>query len=69
MKVDSKSTFSDLIEKGTIVQAILTLGIVGVALYMFAIGKEVPPTLIQWAAFMIGLYGGARIACLTKRSI
>lgn len=63
-----KSTWKDLFENGVIVQAILTLGIVGVCLYMFAVGKEVPETLIQWAAFMLGLYGAGKVYNNTKRS-
>lgn len=64
----TKSTWRDLFEKGVIVQAILTLGIVGVCLYMFAIGAEVPATLIQWAGFMLGLYGAGKVYNSTKGS-
>lgn len=63
-----KGKFLDLFEKGVITQAILTIGIVGVCLYMFATGQEVPPTLIQWAGFMIGLYGAAKVTSLAKGS-
>ena len=61
-----KNKFLDLLEKSVITQAILTIGVVGVCLYMFATGREVPPTLIQWAAFLMGLYGAAKVHSLTK---
>jgi len=64
--ISIKATLIGLFEKGVIVQAILTLGIVGVCLYMFATGKEVPSTLIQWAGFMMGLYGAGQVGKLMK---
>lgn len=68
MKFRSKSKFVELLEKGVILQAILTLGTVGVCLYLFATGQEVNPILVQWAGFMMGLYGAAKVSSLAKGS-
>lgn len=64
----TKTKWVELFEKGVILQAILTLGIVGVCLYLFASGQEVNPVLVQWAGFMMGLYGAAKVNNLRKRS-
>lgn len=56
-----KSVWVDLVEKGILVQAILTIGVVGVALYMFATGKPVPDALVQWAGLLLGLYGAGAV--------
>lgn len=64
----TKVTIGELFEKGIIVQAILTIGVVGVALYMYASGKPVPDSLVQWAGLLLGLYGGAAVYNRTKRS-
>lgn len=56
-----KSTWTDLIEKGILVQGILTIAVVGVALYMYATGKPVPDSLVQWAGLLLGLYGGTAL--------
>lgn len=63
----SASKFYELLEKGVIVQNVLTLAVVGVSLYLFGTGQEVPSTLIQWSAFMLGLYGAAKVNSLTKK--
>jgi hypothetical protein len=67
MKLSTKNKIIDLFERSVIVQGVLTLGIVGVCLYLFAIGRDVPSTLIQWAGFMMGLYGAGKVHNLTKR--
>jgi hypothetical protein len=66
VKAEAKSKFVDLLEKSIIVQAILTIAVVGTCLYLFIVGKEVPSTLIQWAGFMLGLYGAGKVATLSK---
>lgn len=66
MKVGAKSKFVELFEKSIIIQAVLTVSIVGTCLYLFIVGKEVPSTLIQWAGFMMGLYGAGKISMLAK---
>jgi hypothetical protein len=68
MKLTTKNKMVDLLEKSVIVQGIMTLAVVGVSLYLFAIGREVPSTLIQWAGFMMGLYGAGKVHSLTKGS-
>jgi hypothetical protein len=66
MKFSTKAKFVDLLEKSIIVQGILTLAVVGTCLYLFIVGKEVPSTLIQWAGFMLGLYGAGKVSTLSK---
>lgn len=58
----------DLFEKSVILQALLTVAVVGSCLYLYINDREVPPTLIQWAGFMMGLYGAGKINTLAKRS-
>lgn len=65
----SASKFYELLEKGVITQAILTLGVVGVSLYLFATGQDVPNALLQWAGFMLGLYGAAKVNDLRTKEI
>ncbi|NIW97365.1 MAG: hypothetical protein GWN13_03800 [Phycisphaerae bacterium] len=68
MKIGAKAKFIDLLEKSIIIQGILTLGVVGTCLYLFIVGKDVPSTLIQWAGFMLGLYGAGKVSTLSKGS-
>ncbi len=68
MKYRVSTKLVELLEQSVIVQGILTLAIVGVCLYLFAKGNDVPSTLIQWAGFMMGLYGAGKVHNLTTRS-
>lgn len=47
MKLGARSVAFDLLEKIVIIQGILVLAIVGACLYLFAIGRDVPLTLLQ----------------------
>lgn len=66
MKIGAKNKLVDLLEKSIIIQGILTLGVVGTCLYLFIVEKDVSSTLIQWAGFMLGLYGAGKVSTLAK---
>ncbi len=61
----------DGIKDGSLVQGILTIGLVGFYALIIEQGKQVPPELPQWAGLVIGFYFGGKaqgaISRLTAR--
>lgn len=57
---DKMRKFWDLVRKSVIVQGIVTLAFVGTVCYLYATGQEVPSTLIQFTAVVVGYFFGAK---------
>lgn len=53
-------TFTDLLYTSTIIQAIIALASVGVILYLYVIGHQVPEELIGIVMLILGYYFGSK---------
>lgn len=52
--------FWDLLKQSVIVQGTVTVAFVGTVCYLYATGQEVPSTLIQFTAVVVGYFFGAK---------
>lgn len=59
--------FWDLVKQSVIVQGVVTIAFVGTVCYLYAMGKEVPSTLIQFTAVVVGYFFGAKQQQITGR--
>jgi len=51
----------DLVERSVIVQALVTLGLVGVAGYLYVTGKPVPESLLSALYLVLGFWFGTKM--------
>ena len=54
--------FWDLLKESVILQAVLTLGIWGVVIYLVVVGRIVPDILMSAANLVLGFYFGSKLA-------
>jgi len=55
------SRLLDLFERSVIVQSLLTVGVIGVELYLYVQGKEVPADLAQVGWALVGFWIGSKV--------
>lgn len=55
-----KQTFVELLRESTLIQALLTLILVGVICYMYIVQIDVPDVLINVLTIIIGFYFGSK---------
>jgi len=58
----------DLMQQSVILQAILTVMVVGVWLYMMVAGRTTPPSLEQIVGLVVGFYFGGKVALAAKKA-
>jgi len=51
----------DLFERSIIVQSLLTVGVIGVELYLYVVGREVPSELSQVGWALVGFWIGSKV--------
>jgi len=52
--------FWDMFERSIIIQGIVTLGFVGVALYIWVTGRELPTELLHGVWLLLGFWFGTK---------
>lgn len=61
------SRFWDLMKESTIVQGLITLGVVGVTCYLWAVGQPVPQELWTADGIILGFFFGAKATQVIRR--
>jgi len=61
------SKFWDLVKESTIVQGLITLGVVGVTCYLWAVGQPVPQELWTADGIILGFFFGAKATQIVRR--
>lgn len=59
--------FWELLERSTILQAVLTLLCAGTVCYMYLTGQEVPDSLVNIVMLIVGYYFGAKTVSEASR--
>jgi len=60
-------TFWDLLQESVIVQAVITLLVVGAVIYLSVTGQEVPELLSNITGLVVGFYFGSKLALRQAR--
>lgn len=55
-------TFWALLKESVILQAVLTLGIWGVLIYLVIVGRPIPDVVLGAASLVLGFYFGSKLA-------
>ncbi len=61
------SRFWDLVKESTIVQGLITLGVIGVTCYLWATGQQVPQELWTADGIILGFFFGAKATQIVRR--
>ena len=59
--------FWDLLQESVIVQAVITLLVVGAVIYLSVTGQEVPELLSNITGLVVGFYFGSKLALRQAR--
>jgi len=59
-----KERFYELLKESVILQAVLTISIWGVVLYMIVVGKSLPDLLVAAANLVLGFYFGSKVSLM-----
>jgi len=60
-------TFWDLLQESVIVQAVITLLVVGAVIYLSVTGQEVPELVSNITGLVVGFYFGSKLALRQAR--
>jgi len=63
------SSFWALVERSVIVQAIITLALIGVVIYLVSTGQEVPDLIQTLTLLVVGFYFGSKVENATTREV
>lgn len=61
--------FYDLLEKSTILQGLVTVGVVGVICYKVACGSTVPPEFYAFGGLILGYFFGSKTQQEINRAV
>lgn len=61
--------FWELLKTSVIVQAVITLVLLGTIAYMYATGQEVPDQLVNFFAVVLGFYFGSKVENAKMRKL
>jgi len=67
-EVSNMRRFWDLVKDSVITQGVVTVLFAGTVCYLYATGKEVPGTLIQFTGVAVGFFFGAKQQQIIGRS-
>ncbi len=62
------SNFWELLRESTIVQALITLMVVGAVVYLGVTNQPIPPFLTDVTSLVIGFYFGAKVQSLVHKA-
>lgn len=60
--------FWELLRESTIVQALITLMVVGAVVYMAVTNQTIPPFLTDVTSLVIGFYFGSKVQALVHKA-
>lgn len=63
------STLLDLLRESVLTQALLTVSITLVVLYLYVAGKAAPPELLQAWFLVVGFYFGGKVQAAIMKSV
>ena len=55
------ATFWALLKESVITQSLITIGLVGVVIFLYAVGRVVPDTLFQLTTTVVAFWMGAKV--------